>query len=68
MLKHELDDAVCSMIWFRQIWFQKNIGGSVTDVCQSAVDDKLGMAVVDAFTGQRWWRSGMEADAEIVVG
>ena len=33
-----------------------------------AVDGKIDMAMMDAFTGQHWWRNGMEANAEIVVG
>ena len=33
-----------------------------------AVDGEIGIAVMDAFTGKRWWRSGMEADAETSVG
>ena len=35
---------------------------------QSAVDGKVYMAMMGAFTGQHWWRSGVEAEAEIVVG
>ena len=35
---------------------------------RGAVDGKIYIAMMDAFTGQHWWWSGVEADAEIVVG
>ena len=33
-------------------------------MCAEDVDGEVGIVVMDAFTGQRWWRSGVEADAE----
>ena len=32
------------------------------------VDGKIDMVMMDAFTSQDWWRDGVEANAEIVVG
>ena len=35
---------------------------------QSAGDGKIYMAMMDTVTGQHWLRSGVGADAEVVVG
>ena len=59
MLNHVFGEAVCSRVL---------VGLILLGRCQNSHDGQLGMLVVEAYTGQQWWRGGVEADARISVG
>ena len=68
MLNYELGEVVCLRVLFSLIKFGKKSCKSMTDVCWNGYDGELDKLVVDASTGQRWCRSGVEADTETSVG